>query len=131
MRKEDLIFAEILIVTMGMALLLQRKRSRKWQNRQWWVRPINRMRPYLGDFYYLLQEMKDDPQMFFRYTRMTVPIFYKLLEMTRASLTKRNHRALVPEERLAITLRYDFFNKFNLIQYLHISDQHSHFYNKI
>jgi len=85
MRKDHLIFAEILIVIMGMAFLLQRKRSRKWQTRYWWVRPINRMRPYLGDFYHLLQEMKDDPQMFFRYTRMTVPIFYKLLEVIKMS----------------------------------------------
>jgi len=34
MRKKDIIFAGILIVAMGMALLLQRKRSRNWQNRQ-------------------------------------------------------------------------------------------------
>ncbi|XP_011312330.1 uncharacterized protein [Fopius arisanus] len=51
-------------------------------------------------------ELKSDPQMFFRHTRMTVPIFNQLLEMMRPSLSKKNHGALVPEERLAITLRY-------------------------
>lgn len=41
---------------------------------------------------------------------MTVPIFNKLLEKVRPFLTKKSHRALVPEERLAVTLRYDFLS---------------------
>lgn len=64
------------------------------------------MHPNRGDFCHLLQEMKNDPQMFFRYTRMTGPIFDKLLEMVRPFLIKKSHRALVPEECLIITLRY-------------------------
>lgn len=66
------------------------------------------MRPHQGDYMHLLQEMKEDPQKFFQYTRMTIPIFNKLLEILTPLLTKKNHRALVPEERLAITLRYAF-----------------------
>lgn len=54
----------------------------------------------------LLQEMKLDPVMFFRYTRMTLPLFNNLLEKMRARLMKKNWRALQPEQRLAITLRY-------------------------
>lgn len=54
----------------------------------------------------LLQEMKLDPVMFFRYTRMTLPLFNNLLEKMRVHLMKRNWRALQPEQRLAITLRY-------------------------
>ncbi|XP_024876786.1 protein ALP1-like [Temnothorax curvispinosus] len=96
---------DYMVATMGL-VILRRKKSQRWLNRQWWVRPINCMRPNQGDFCHLLQEIKDDPQMFFRYTRMTVPIFNKLLEIMRPSLIKRSHRALVPEERLAITLRY-------------------------
>lgn len=79
MKEEDTIFAGLLIMTMGL-IVLRRKRSLRWLNRQWWVRPINHRRPHQGDFCHLLQEIKDDPQMFFRYTRMTVPIFKNLLE---------------------------------------------------
>jgi len=37
----------------------------------------------------LLQEMKLDPIMFFRYTRMTLPLFNNLLEKMRAHLMKK------------------------------------------
>ncbi|XP_032668398.1 protein ANTAGONIST OF LIKE HETEROCHROMATIN PROTEIN 1-like [Odontomachus brunneus] len=104
MKQEDIIF--ILLILNTDLIVLRRKRSQKWLNRQWWVRPINHRRLNLGDFCHLFQEMKSDPQMFFRYTRMTFPIFNKLLEKAKPFLTKKSHRALVPEERLAITLRY-------------------------
>lgn len=109
MKEEDTIFAGLLIMTMGL-IVLRRKRSLRWLNRQWWVRPINHRSPHQGDFCHLLQEIKEAPQMFFRYTRMTVSIFKNLLEKVRPLLIKKSHRALVPEERLAITLRYDFFS---------------------
>ncbi|XP_025264284.1 uncharacterized protein LOC112638008 [Camponotus floridanus] len=50
--------------------------------------------------------MKTDPYMFFRYTRMSVNVFNHLLEIMKPFLTKKSHRALVPEQRLALTLRY-------------------------
>lgn len=113
MDNEEELFMGILILTAGY-LVLKKKKSAKWLNRQWWVRPINCNRPAQGDFLHLLQEMKDDPVTFFRYTRMTLPIFMRLLEMVRPYLTKANHRALVPEQRLAITLRYDHYYFINI-----------------
>ncbi|EFN82445.1 hypothetical protein EAI_03120, partial [Harpegnathos saltator] len=76
------------------------------KKRRWWIRPINCQRNEQGGFMNLLQEMKLDPVMFFRYTRMTLPLFNNLFEKMRVYLMKRNWRALQPEQRLAITLRY-------------------------
>lgn len=44
--------------------------------------------------------------MFYRYTRMTVEHFNKLVELTTPHLKKKNIRALIPEHRLIIALRY-------------------------
>lgn len=70
------------------------------------MRLINIRRPIQEDFDHLLQEMKTDPYMFFRYTRMSVKVFNHLLKIMKPFLTKKSHRALVPEQRLALTLRF-------------------------
>lgn len=88
--------------------ILKKRISFRWANRQYWVRPINRRRPEQGDFRHLFQEMKNDEYMFFRYTRMSICIFDQLLEMLKPLLVRRSHRALLPEQRLALTLRYIF-----------------------
>lgn len=88
-----------------LALFKKKKRSKRWINRRWWVRPINVVRSIHGDYEHLFQEMKHDPCIFFRYTRMREETFKLLLEMTRSFLTKSNHRAFSPEQRLIITLR--------------------------
>lgn len=73
------------------------------------VRPINLKRPWYGDYEHLFHELKyDDPDMFFRYVRMTKETFHLLLNMTKPFLTKANKRAFSPEQRLTITLRYLF-----------------------
>lgn len=105
MDSEDEILAVLLMLIIS-SYIMKKRRSFRWINREYWVRPINMRRPYQGDFYQLFQELKNDPEMFFRYTRMSVCIFNQLLEMMRSFLTKRNYRALIYEQRLAITLRY-------------------------
>lgn len=80
--------------------------KRKLNKRRFWIRPINENRSRQGDFAALFQELKDDTIMFFRYTRMTVDTFYVLLEMIAPKLEKQNWRALSPELRLCVTLRY-------------------------
>ncbi|XP_024883031.1 uncharacterized protein LOC112461855 [Temnothorax curvispinosus] len=91
------------------AYILSRRRrnySKRWVNRRWWVRNINKNRNQQGDFNALFQELKDDTEMFFRYTRMSVNVFYLLLELVEPFLRKNNWRALCPEQRLSLTLRY-------------------------
>jgi hypothetical protein len=55
-------------------------------------------RPLFGDFQHLFQELKEDETMFFKYTRMNLLTFNKLLDILRPHLEKRNWRALPPEQ---------------------------------
>lgn len=68
--------------------------------------PINQKRIQAGDYNNLFQEIKNDSDLFYRYTRMTLVHFQQLLKMTKPYLTKKSPRALIPELRLLITLRY-------------------------
>lgn len=96
----------LLILILGINYIIKKRRSFRWINRKYWVHPINIRRSNQGDFDQLFQELKDDPHIFFRYTRMSLCVFNELLEMMKPFLTKTNHRALIPEQRLVITLRY-------------------------
>ncbi|KYM96851.1 hypothetical protein ALC62_12479 [Cyphomyrmex costatus] len=64
------------------------------------------MRPYQGDFMHLFQELKHDADIFFKYTRMNEDTFNLLLSKLQPYLQKNNWRALPPEQRLIMTLRY-------------------------
>lgn len=102
----------IALVNMG-ALLVQRRRNRinrdrHRRRRRVWVRPINTRRRQQGAFYNLFQEIKTDEQMFHKYTRMTLPTFQHFMDIVNPSLMKRSPRALEPEQRVALTLRYMF-----------------------
>ncbi|KAL0107403.1 hypothetical protein PUN28_015743 [Cardiocondyla obscurior] len=81
---------------------------RKYQKKKnrLWVRPIYLRRPLFGDFQHLFQELKEDAIMFFKYTRMNLTIFNKLLNLLQVHLEKRHWRALSAEQRLIITLRF-------------------------
>ncbi|KAB0802300.1 hypothetical protein PPYR_04486 [Photinus pyralis] len=50
----------------------------------------------------------EDPNEFFKYTGMTVPIFNTLLEMVKPHIIAKHHFPdhVGPEERLALTLHY-------------------------
>lgn len=109
MDNEDLLTYALVVLMIG-TYILKRRTSFRWINRKYWVRPINIRRPVQGDFDHLLQELKTDSYMFFRYTRMSLSVFLSVfnhfLEMMKPFLTKKSHRALVPEQRLALTIRF-------------------------
>jgi len=44
--------------------------------------------------------------MFYKYTHMALPTFQQLMDIVNPSLIKRSPRALEPEQRIALTLRY-------------------------
>lgn len=91
----------------NLCVLLMRKRKQiRWINRRWLVSPINKMRIQNGDYDNLFQQIKNDSELFYRYTRMTLVQFQQLVQMTKPYLTKKSSRALIPELRLLITLRY-------------------------
>lgn len=102
----------LFVLTAGCILFKRRKRISR---RRWGVRPINACRDQQGEFFHLFQEMKNDPEMFFTYTRMSVDKFYMLLEMVSLFLPERRHMKtrLSNEQRLAITLRYALHITYN------------------
>lgn len=58
-----------------------------------------------GDFVTLFTELKEDADLFFRYTRMDVDTFNELLQMVRPYLQKKSQRKpICPKQRLAMTL---------------------------
>ncbi|XP_046735632.1 protein ALP1-like [Diprion similis] len=93
---------DTLIVILSIALWLRTR------PRQWGVRPIYRLRREQGEYWNLFCEIKrGDPQQFFKYTRMDCAKFDELLEILKPHLKERSMRTtLIPEERLALTLRY-------------------------
>jgi len=103
--EEDLLTYALFVLMTGTYILKQRI-SFRWLNRKYWVRPINLRRPLQRDYDNLLQEMKADPYMFFKYTRMSINVFNYFLEIMKPFLIKKSHRASVPEQRLALTLRF-------------------------
>jgi len=79
--------------------------NKRWQNRRWLVRPINQQRKQYGEYDNLFQHLKNDEDMFFKYTRMLIQQFNKLSAMLTPYLKKKTKKALPPEQRLLIALR--------------------------
>jgi len=106
---DDFDFLLITLANMGV-LLVQRRRDRinreRRRRRHVWVRAINTKRRQQGAFYNLFQEIKTDQEMFYKYTHMALPTFQQLMDIVNPSLIKRSPRALEPEQRIALTLRY-------------------------
>lgn len=74
--------------------------------RRWWVRPLLRNREKRSQYYNLFQYIKEkDDEQFFKFTRMTVNQFEKLLDLVKDRLIKISPRKpLSPEFRLVMTL---------------------------
>lgn len=84
---------------------LRRKRKR----RQYWVHPLWSDRLLRGKFYTMYYKLREHPDKFFKYFRMSVRSFDELLRTLGPALIYENTnlRLSVPaEERLAVTLRY-------------------------
>lgn len=97
------------IIFMGSFLCLYLLLNQKIRNnRICKTRPINRQRKQHGFFKsYFLPMKSNDREQFFKYTRMSVASFNKLLEMVTPLIRKRVvlPDAISAEERLAITLQ--------------------------
>ena len=72
------------------------------------VHSINKVRESLGEFHHLFQQLKDDPEKFFQYTRMHRKTFSIILEAITPFIERKGtdfKKPITPEERLVITLR--------------------------
>jgi hypothetical protein len=76
--------------------------------RRYAVRPTFQLRQHLGEFNNFFREIREgDPEIFFKYTRMSNRTYQELLNLLKNKLEKkaRTCRRISAEERLAFTLR--------------------------
>jgi len=111
------LFSCFVFKLIGIMLILKRRNKHKlWKNRRWWIRPINLQRDNPSNFIPFMEELKNDADHFFRYTRMTLEIYNNLLEKISPFLKKSSLRkTLTPEQHLIITLRYIYLNFLNFV----------------
>ena len=74
-----------------------------------WVHLINIKRPEFRIFSHLYLDLVEDEEKFHGFFRMNIEQFYHLSQLVGEEIRKQNtnyRRAISPEERLAIFLRY-------------------------
>ena len=97
---------------LALALVARQDRRRRLRRRRQrvWTRPWLLRRPNLGHFDALLRELRlEDEASFRNYLRMDARMFQELVERVGPHLQKEDtfwRKALTPEIRLAVTLRY-------------------------
>lgn len=77
-------------------------------NRQLWVHPINAERNQKSVFLNLFPQLKNDPDKFHQYFRMSLEQFTYLHDLVKDSIKKQNthfREAIPSEQRLAVCLR--------------------------
>jgi len=81
--------------------------KKKRNKKRWLVRPVNTFVKKSGRFLHTFRIMKmQDPEEFYKYTRLYPEEFEFLVSLVRKRLTKRsNINTITVEERVAITLR--------------------------
>lgn len=92
------------------ALLLKlRNRKRKQRRRhRYWVHPLTDQRHLKGYFCKMYNNVRQHPDKFFNYYRMSIGTFDKLLQDVGQYLQFEDtsfRNAISPEERLSVTLR--------------------------
>ncbi|XP_068099171.1 uncharacterized protein [Hyperolius riggenbachi] len=100
--------AQRVLLALALLLLLMLERRQRAE-RRYWVHPRLMQRRERGHFATLYPELLQNPEQFFDYCRMTIPVFNALLDMVRAYLRRtdtRMRQAICPEQRLLLTLRF-------------------------
>ena len=94
----------MLVLMMGMVILKKKKAKREY-----WVHPINQKREELGEFHQLCSELRQYPDRFYTYFRMTPDQFDELLLLLKPSIEGVGcnwRKSICPAQRLAVCLRY-------------------------
>ena len=89
------------------ALMAWSVMKKKRRRRRWWVHPIHQLREERGTYSNLVNELRFDGEMFFKYFRMTREQFTQLLHYVEKDLTKTHisREVICPRQRLAVTIR--------------------------
>ncbi|KAG8265302.1 hypothetical protein J6590_097599 [Homalodisca vitripennis] len=103
---EDLV--HLLLLSENSILKRRIVRDCKRRIKRWLLHPINRRRRVYGEYHHLIKQLKEDPERFFLYTRMSVPTLNIILNRLKGRLEKKRIGLLQqvkPEERLLVTIR--------------------------
>ncbi|KAG8287868.1 hypothetical protein J6590_028751 [Homalodisca vitripennis] len=84
---EDLV--HLLLLSENSILKRRVVRGCKRGIKRWGVHPINRRRRVYGEYHHLIKQLKEDPERFFQYTRMSVPTFDFILNRLKGRLEKK------------------------------------------
>ena len=91
-------------------IVLRKKRRRNSKRRTIWVKPFIKSRQENGAYVNLIQEfLTESPEDFRRFLRLDKAAFDEIVTRIDAEIRKKNttfRPSIVPEERLAITLRF-------------------------
>ena len=80
------------------------KSQKKSYNRRYFIRPDNRDRHINSFFIVAFNAIKQNPEQFFKYTRLSIARFDILLSLLKQKLSRRRTcYTISPEARLAIT----------------------------
>lgn len=97
------------LVTLAL-LRKRRRRKRKIQKRRWWVKPWLLRRELYGQFETLMYELATEDRDGYRaFQRVCPEMFQELLDKVGHIIAKQDtnyRRAIPPEVRLALTLRF-------------------------
>ena len=87
------------------AILLLEKKGKK---RRYWVHPLLHKRPSIGEFHIRYNNLRNYPEKFFNYYRMSIKTFDELINLIESDIVQKGNRRgndITPHERLTITIR--------------------------
>lgn len=96
------------VVACALLHIENEKKKLKKRNRKYSVHPLFSERLIYGKFHTIHSKLKDYPDKFFMFYRMSTSSFEDLIALTAHALKRQDTRlrnAISPEERLSVTLR--------------------------
>lgn len=80
--------------------------------RRYQAHEISKGRRYFGEYHHLFAQLNEDPNKFREYMRMSIDVFYYILDGVKPLLTRKwcnfhANSAIKEEEQLVVTIRYE------------------------
>lgn len=76
--------------------------------RKYWVHPLNQIRTQFGAFHILYSKLREHPEKFFKFYRMSINSYDELKLLIKNKIQKQTavREPIGVDERLTVTLRY-------------------------
>lgn len=96
------------IAILSLLLVRRRRQQRLTRKKKWWIHPIIRERSRTGKLAILHEKLKQHPDKFFDYYRMSINSFHYLLSVISDKIQGTDtfmRNCIGVEEKLSVTLR--------------------------